>query len=261
VLLNGILVDQQPLSPLLFILVADLLQTVVNKAWHSGVLKHPISDSFQDDFPIVQYADDTLLILLGDARILFNLKGLLRSFSDSTGLHVSLAKSFLVPINMSNDRATHLANTFGCQVGSMPFTYLGFPLGTTKPTLIEFTPLLTRIERRLSGISKHLPYNGRLIMVNFVLSALPTFYMCSLKIPPQVIKQIDIFRKHCLWSKGDINRKGKCLAAWEVACKPKDQGGLDIIDIQSQNDALLVKYLDKFFNKADIPWVSLSHMV
>jgi hypothetical protein len=95
----------------------------------------------------------------------------------------------------------------------MPFTYLGLRLGTTKPTPVEFTPLLTRIGRRLPGISKHLPYNGRLIMVNSVLSALSTFYMCSLKIPPQVIMQIDIFRKHCLWSKGDINRKGKCLAA------------------------------------------------
>jgi len=85
---------------------------------------------------------------------------------------------------MNDSRATHLANTFGCQVGDMPFTYLGLPLGTTKPSLIEFTPLLTKIERRLSGISKFLSYNGRLILVNSVFLALPTFYMCSLKIPP-----------------------------------------------------------------------------
>jgi hypothetical protein len=123
------------------VLAADLIQTVINKAWQMNVLKHPISDSFQGDYPIVQYADDTLLILHGDARILFILKGLLRSFSDSTGLHVNFEKSFLVPINMSDSRATHLANTFGCQVASMPFTYLGLPLGTTKPSLIEFTPL------------------------------------------------------------------------------------------------------------------------
>lgn len=173
-----------PLSPLLFVLAADLLQTIVNKAWHVGVLKHPISDNFQDDFPIVQYADDTLLILPGDARVLFNLKGLLRSFSDSTGLHVSFAKSSLVPINMNPNRAIHLANTFGYQVGQMPFTYLGLPLGTTKPTITKFTPLLTKIERRLSRISKFLSYNGILILVNSVFSALPTFYMCSLKLPP-----------------------------------------------------------------------------
>ena len=80
----------------------------------------------------------------GDARVFFNLEGLLRSFSDSTGLHVNFAVSYLVPINMNNDRATHLANTFGCQLGGVPFTTLGLPLGTTKPTITEFAPLLTK---------------------------------------------------------------------------------------------------------------------
>jgi len=95
-------------------------------------------------------------------------------------------------------------------------------------------------------------------MVNSVLSALPTFYMCSLKIPPQVVKQIDIYRKHCLWSKGDITRKGTCLIAWAIACKPKHQGGLGIIDIETQNDALLIKHLDRFYNNVDISWVTLT---
>ena len=122
------------METLLFVLAGDLLQTIVNKAWQNGVLKHPVSDNFGDYIPIIQYAD-TLLILPGDARILFNLKGLLRPFSDSIGLHVNFSKSFLVPINMSDARAHHLANTFGCKVGNMPFTYLGLPLGNTIPTL------------------------------------------------------------------------------------------------------------------------------
>lgn len=37
----------------------------------------------------------------------------------------------------------------------------------------------------------------------------------------------------------------------------KEQGGLGIIDIKDQNTALL-KFLDKFFNKSDIPWVKLT---
>jgi hypothetical protein len=106
----------------------------------SNNLKHPLSDDFGGEFLIVQYADDTLLILPGDARTLFNLKGLLRSFSDSTGLHVNFTKSFLVPINMNESRATHLSRTFGCQVGNMPFTYLGLPLGTTKPNIQDTLP-------------------------------------------------------------------------------------------------------------------------
>jgi hypothetical protein len=33
---------------------------------------------------------------------------------------------------------------------------------------------------------------------------------------------------------------------------------LGIIDIESQNDALLMKHLDKFYNNAEIPWVTLT---
>lgn len=66
----------------------------------------------------------------------------------------------------------------------MPFPYLGLPLGTTKPSINEFTLLLTRMEKRLCGISKLLTYDGRLVLVNSALSALPTFYKCSLKNPP-----------------------------------------------------------------------------
>lgn len=177
-----------PLSPLLFVLAADLLQLVVNKAWQQGIVKHPLSENFGGDYPIIQYADDTLLVLPVDALTLFNLKCLLRPFSDSTGLKINFNKSFLVPINMTDERTTHLARTFDCTVGQMPFTYLGLPLGTTKPTISDFSPLMNKIERRLSGVSRFLSYSGRLILVNSIFSALPTFYMCSLKLPPHVIK-------------------------------------------------------------------------
>lgn len=146
-----------PLSPLLFVLAADLLQTVINRAWHNGTISHPLSEDFGGDFPIIQYADDTLMILPGDDRTLLNLKGLLGPFSDSTGLKVNYEKSSLVPINMSDVRANQLAGLFGCRIGGMPFTYLGLPLGTTKPSLEEYSPLLNRIEKRLTGIRSTYP--------------------------------------------------------------------------------------------------------
>ena len=35
------------------------------------------------------------------------------------------------------------------------------------------------------------------------------------------------------------------------------KGGLGILNLGLQNDALLLKYLNKFYNKADVPWVHL----
>ena len=54
-----------PLSPLLFVLAAELLQYVVNEAKLNGSLSIPIPYC-NDDFSIVQYADDTFLVLEAD---------------------------------------------------------------------------------------------------------------------------------------------------------------------------------------------------
>jgi hypothetical protein len=37
----------------------------------------------------------------------------------------------------------------------------------------------------------------------------------------------------------------------------KNEGGLNVLNIQTQNEALLLKHLDKFFNKRDLLWVKL----
>jgi len=89
-----------PLSPLLFILAADLLQSIINRAKDQGLINLPIPLQYTTDFPILQYADDTLIIMEGCGRQLFIPKALLNTFAASTGLKVNFAKSMMVPINL-----------------------------------------------------------------------------------------------------------------------------------------------------------------
>ena len=42
-----------------------------------------------------------------------------------------------------------------------------------------------------------------------------------------------------------------------MVLKPKLKGGLGVINLILQNDALLLKQLHKFYNKKEIPWVQL----
>lgn len=92
-----------PLSPLLFVLAAELLQILVNKVASQNLSKAPIPHE-EDEFPIIQYADDTLLILQAEASQLFFLRALLNSFEMATGLKVNFSKSQMMPINMSAER-------------------------------------------------------------------------------------------------------------------------------------------------------------
>lgn len=52
-----------PLSPLLFVLAAYLLQSIINEAHKRNLLHLPFPQYNQANFPIVRYADDTLLIM------------------------------------------------------------------------------------------------------------------------------------------------------------------------------------------------------
>ena len=82
------------------------------------------------DYPVIQYADDTLIILPADRIQLLALKDMLQVFAQSTSLDVNYHKSFLVPINVDPIVMNDLFVAFGCQIGKMPFTYLGLPVGT-----------------------------------------------------------------------------------------------------------------------------------
>jgi hypothetical protein len=228
---------------------------VINNLLLQGVLSCPI-DTADPDFPIVQYADDTLLIMPTDLTQIHALKDALHKYSCSTSLKINYGKSQLIPINVDSDTTKLLADEFGCQVGSMPFTYLGLPLGTTRPLIHDLMPLVCCLERKLSSSSSFLPQGARLQLINSALASMPLHFLCTLSLPPGLMKQFDRIIRQCLWR--DFSGAPKqSLAAWDLVCLPKKCGGLGVVDFQKQNAALLIKFLDKFYNRSDLPWVHL----
>lgn len=73
-----------PLSPYLFIIIADVLQRLIQQASREGLLRHPISSDCT--CPVLQYADDTLILVQGDTDSMRALKAILEKFSLATGL-------------------------------------------------------------------------------------------------------------------------------------------------------------------------------
>jgi hypothetical protein len=193
------------------------------------------------DFSIVQYAGDTLLILEACPVQLTALKNLIESFAHATGLRVNYAKSSLYSLNISDQHLALLADTFSCSIGQLPFTYLGLPLGTTKPTVEDLSPLVGLVEKRLNASARFLGYGGRLEFVKSVLSTLPTFFMCSLKLQKTIINICNRAQRHFLWAMEEDSSSSNALAAWSMVCRPKCHGGLGILNLELQNKALLLK--------------------
>jgi hypothetical protein len=57
-----------------------------------------------------------------------------------------------------------------------------------------------------------------------------------------VLKRLDFFRSRFFWQ-GDSEKKKYRLTKWSVVCRPKDQGGLGIQDLEVKNTTLLGKWL------------------
>lgn len=74
-------------------------------------------------------------------------------------------------------------------------------MDTTRPQMVNFMPLLDRIERKSTASSSFLAYGGRTQLISSCISSMPIYFLCSLHIPPRIIKLIDRILRQCLWRK------------------------------------------------------------
>jgi hypothetical protein len=54
--------------------------------------------------------------------------------------------------------------------------------------------------------------------------------------------------RQCL-QRNDIDTPKLSLAAWEMLAKLKEKGRVGLVNFKKKNEALLMRYLDKFYNR------------
>jgi hypothetical protein len=85
------------LSPLLFILIKDVLLKTIKK-FSEGGINHPIVLDLT--CLVIWYADDTLILFQGCLEQAKLLKEILDAYSSTTSLTINYIKSTFVPINL-----------------------------------------------------------------------------------------------------------------------------------------------------------------
>ncbi|WVZ95838.1 hypothetical protein U9M48_041552 [Paspalum notatum var. saurae] len=117
------------MSPYLFLLVADVLQALIK--W-DGSVRHPIDHDL--GCCVLQYADDTLVVMRGSEDDAARLRTLLDQFSNATSLKINYSKSVVVPMHMDEE----------VKRDGFPQTYLGLPLSNTKLHLNALAPYIAK---------------------------------------------------------------------------------------------------------------------
>jgi hypothetical protein len=163
----------------------------------------------------LQFADDALIIGEKSWLNVRARRAVLLLFEEVSGIRVNFHKSLLTGVNISESWLTEVASVMNCRRGSVPFVYLGLPIGGDSRRLSFWKPVIDRIVGRLSSWkNKFLSFGGRLVLLKVILSSLPVYFLSFFK----------------SW----IN--------WDSICSPKDEGGLGVRRVGAFNLSLLGKW-------------------
>ncbi|RHN63454.1 putative reverse transcriptase zinc-binding domain-containing protein [Medicago truncatula] len=167
---------------------------------------------------------------------------MLRGFEMASGLKVNYHKSSLIGVNVSRQFMEAACRFLHCSEGSVPFNYLGLPVGANSKKLSTWEPMLEQLRNRLNSWGfKYVSLGGRITLLNSVLNAIPIFYLSFMKIPTKVVKKVTRIQRDFLWGGVGGGRK-ICWVKWKTICQPKSKGGLGVRDVKMVNLSLMAKW-------------------
>ncbi|GKV27589.1 hypothetical protein SLEP1_g36748 [Rubroshorea leprosula] len=180
-----------PLSPFLFLMVAEGLQYLVQRAIKEDMMHGIEIGSRGLSVSLLQFADDTVIMGKADAKNIRTVKDILKWFELMSGLRINFSKSSIFGYNVSEKWLKGSAGMLHCRVGRPPFLYLGLPVDG-KSGNKKFWELVVNKFRSKLAVWKAatLSFGGRLVLLSSVLSALPIFYMSLFSLPKSVLAEL-----------------------------------------------------------------------
>eukprot|EP00253_Pinus_taeda_P029408 PITA_29408 len=195
-----------PLSPLLFLLVAEGLSRLIHKARREEKVKG-IEVAINLYITHLLFVDDILIFTNGSHNELKEFKCIFDLFLKATD----------------------------------PFKYLGFWLKPAVYKKVDWNWLIAKIESRISHWSfRWLSRAGRLTLIKSVLSAIPVYWAALTWIPKGVMEKIRRICCRFLWT-GSKESLGLPWVAWDKVGRPKEWGGWGIKRSPDFNISLAAK--------------------
>ena len=190
------------------------------------------------------YADDAVIFLNPVNEEVAALFKILEQFGNASSLKLNVSKCLVAPIRCLGLDLDQILAPFTGQRVSFPIKYLGLPLTLGRLKLVHVQNIIDKARTKLAGWQGWLlNIAGRRELVRLVLSAIPTYLLSALKVPKQLLKDIDKARRRFLWVGDSEVTGGKCKVAWTLAARPIEFGGLGIIDLEKFSRVLRLRWL------------------
>lgn len=234
--------QRDPLSPYLFILCAEGLSAMLQKAEAEGTLQ---GIKICREAPRVNhlfFADDSLILMKAKQEHTQELKRLLEVYEQASGQMINRDKSsvFFSPNTNSHvwEQVRHILS-----IGQVARCerYLGLPVSVGRSRKKTFEYIKQRIWARIQGWQeKLLSKAGKEILIKAVAQAIPLYAMSCFDLTKGLCEELNSMIGRWRWSNQDKQNKIHWMS-WDKLARPKKKGGLGFRDLHLFNLAMLAR--------------------
>jgi hypothetical protein len=254
-----------PLSPMLFVIVMDVLAALFKKAEDLNLFE--TLTSFGVKFRLSLFADDVALVVRPHLEEICLAKEIFHLLGDASGLWVNYDKSVTTRIRCNMVEVDPIITLLSCPTVEFPRIYLGLPLSSTHLPRSHLRPYREKLARRLPTWKGGLmDLAGRLILVKAVLTAMSIYIMMVLDLPVWMLNDLEKNCRGFLWCAKDSAKGGACPIAWAEVCASTAYGSMGIRKLHILNDALWMKWLwmcrtsvDRIIDISPVPMLKNLH--
>ncbi|CAD6214032.1 unnamed protein product [Miscanthus lutarioriparius] len=234
-----------PLSPLLFNLVADALSAMLSRACSAKAIKGLVPHLFEGGLTHLQYADDTVLLLHFDPKNLRNVRLLLSCYEAMSGMKINYEKSEIFSVGLSLQEQNIAVESLGCKIGVLPMKYLGMPVSCHKISKAQLSYVFEKTRKRLGTWQcEYLSSGGKSTLIDSCLSSIPMYTMGVYQLYEGIFQCLDSIRSRFFWE-GTSKKWKYHMIKWEALHRTKEFGGLGFMAVRVMNTCLLAKWIDK----------------
>ncbi|GKC66650.1 hypothetical protein Tco_1099248 [Tanacetum coccineum] len=243
-----------PLSSFLFILDMEGLHALTCKAEQLGLYKGTFFGRVNMSISHLIYEDDVIFFGEWSWVNAHNLLCVLRCFYLIFGLKISVHKSNVLGVCVSDEEFFDMANIIGFGAAKFPLKYLEVLVRCGMVKCSNWNAIIHKFTSKLSLWKARLLSVGvRLTLIKSVLENLPTYYMLIYMMSVLVQKKLEPLRNK-LFIGGDQDDKKMTWVRWKNCLASKKLGGRSIGSIFGLNIGLILKCIWRLLCQPSNSW-------
>jgi hypothetical protein len=231
-----------PLSPYLFLFVADGLSRLLQKEIDAGKIKELKVCRRSPGISHLLFADDSLLFFEANDDQANKVKTVLNKYEQATGQLLSPNKcSLLLGNKCSEATGQMVASILDVPTVGFEEKYLGLPVPEGRMKDGKFQPIKEKLKKRFSDYAEKYSSSGaKDVLIKSVVQSMYTYPMSVFKFSEGLCEELMKMTRDFWW--GDENERRKMhWMRWDKVTRRKGQGGMGFRDLHLFNQALLAR--------------------